>query len=339
MGCLSGIISLRGCSISETPGSVYSLNSLPGISLKAFQDVANSEQKTYLGVWDAINERAEARVKNSILSYMATKYNIKRVQRTVDTNVVGNTSVTANNLFKGIVINNSFDWTNNYVFTAFQNMSIDKIRFWYDGTTAFTDVDVQFFDYVTKEILYTKNIIKTELVEGWNEFSILKTFNAPILGIGYSLNIPTVSYNIDKTSAWWGSCITSCYGLWNCGYIKGFTSEDDSIDSQLTYGSNAYGLQAIVTIGCSYDAAICSNRLLFAEAMWYLLGSEFMTEIMYSERINFMTTVKRDQAVELKAHYDLQFEEALKNGLNGLKFECDECLQCNSLVQSFTQLP
>jgi len=267
MSCLNGIVSLRGCSVTETPGSVYSLNSLPGISLKAFQDVANSEQKNYLGVWDAINERAEARVKNAIISYMATKYNIKRVQRTVDTGGISTTEIAADDLFKGIVINNSFDWSNNYVWTPFQNMSIDKIRFWYDGTTNFTDVDVKFFNYVTKEVLYTKTILKTELVEGWNEFSILKTFNAPILGIGYSLDMPTVEYNIDKTSTWWSDCVSSCYGLFNCGYIKGFSSADSSINSQLTYGSNAFGLQAMITIGCSYDSVVCFNRLLFGEAM------------------------------------------------------------------------
>jgi hypothetical protein len=340
MSCFNGIVSLKGCSVTETPGSVYSLNSLPGISLKAFEDIANEEQKNYVGVWDNINERAEARIKNAILSYMATKYNIKRVQRTVDTYNVATTLQSESNIFQGIVINNSWDWVNNYVKSPFQNISIDKIRVFYDATSTATTIDIKFVNYVTKDVFLTKRIDVTTLVAGWNEVSILKTFDTPILAIGFNTNnYNTVTYDSNKVSDWYSDCICACYDWANCGYIKGFVSSDATKDGEFTYQQNIVGLQAVLTIGCSYDAALCTNRLLFAEAFWYLLGSEFMTESIYSPRINFMTTVKKDEAVELKAHYDLQFEEALKNALNGLRFDCDECLQCNSLVQTFTQLP
>lgn len=340
MSCLSGIISLKGCSVEEIAGSVYSLNSLPGISLNTFESVANNEQKNYLGVWENINERAEAAIKNAVISNLSTRFNIKRVQRTVDTYNIETSAKTAENKFVGIVVNNGFDWVNNWVKSPFQNISIDKIRFFKDVASTATTVDIQFINYLTKEVLFTKTLTFANLSNGWNEVSILKTFNCPILAIGFNQNnITTVKYDSNKVADWWSSCIYDVWSLANCGWIKGFTSDGPTKDGELSYQQDIIGLQALITIGCSYDAAVCNNRLLFAEAMWYLLGSELMTEVMYSERINFITSVKRDQAVELKAHYDLKYEEALKNALLGLKFDCDECLQCNSLVQSFTQLP
>jgi hypothetical protein len=64
-----------------------------------------------------------------------------------------------------------------------------------------------------------------------------------------------------------------------------------------------------------------------------------MTERMFSERINFYTSVKREEAKELLDLYNVRYEEALKNALGGIKLECDACLECNSQVQVFTQLP
>lgn len=329
MGCFTGLINLKGCSVAEVPGSVYSLNSLPGISLKAFEQVANSEQQNYIGVWDAINERSEARIKNAILSNLSMRYKILRVKRTLDTVQQPLTTVAAENKRKGIYFNCTF--SDDFQLSPFQVVSVDKIRFYYDNTSTATSVAIDFFDFITNEVFYTKTLQFTDLTAGWNEFSINKQFNSANLAIGFnSNNIVTRSYDSGDLQSLWGSFCYDCFNV-ECGQVQGF------VDNQ--YTSTMYGLQAVVTIGCSFDAAICSNRLLFAEAFWYLLGSEFMVECMYTDRINFMTTVKREEAKELKAHYDLQFEEALKNSLDGIKFDCDVCLECNGLVTVFNQIP
>lgn len=340
MSCFDGIVTLKGCSVTETPGSIYSMNSLPGISLNAFESVANTEQKNYIGVWNAINERAEARIKNAILSHLATRYIIKRVQRTVDTGNLPETPIAEENIFKGIVINNGYDWTHNYVKSPFQTIQIDRIRFYKDATLDAGSVAISFFNYLTKEVYFTKTLVVANLVDGWNEVSINKTFTCSILGIGYNSNrIAGVEYDSNKLYSWWTQSIYDVFGWNRCGWIRGFESSTTTKNGQLTWTEYIPNIQAVITIGCSYDAAMCTNRQTFAEAYWYLLGSEFMTEIMYSERLNFMTTVKREQAIELKAHYDIQYEEALKNALAGFLFKCDECLECNSQVQTFTQLP
>ena len=341
MSCFDGLIKLNGCSITEVPQAVYSLNSLPGISLKSFEQVANSEQQNYIGLWDAINERAEARLKNQIISYMSTRYDIKRVRRTVD--IFGSdTDAVSDDKFKGIIINSGYSLVENWKISPLQSTSIDKIRFYKSNTTTATIIDVVFFNYISKQILFTKTLTVANLVQGWNEIDILLKFDCAVLGIGFlDTNINGVTYSTNDANGYFSSCFDYCYGLdyGNCGQINGFISTTAAIGGNLANNTTVNSLQAVVTLGCEYDSAVCSNRLLFAEAYWYALGIELMTERMFSERINFYTSVKREEAKELLDLYNVRYEEALKNALGGLKFECDACLECNSQVQVFTQIP
>jgi hypothetical protein len=340
MSCFDGIVKLNGCSITEVPQAVYSLNSLPGISLKSFEQVANSEQQNYIGVWNAINERAEARMKNQIISYMSTRYDIKRVRRTVDVFGDDELPTTSNNLFKGIVINSAYTLVDNWKISPLQTTTVDKIRFYKSSTTTATTIDVKFFNYLSKEILFTKTLTVANMVNGWNEFSILKQFDCAILAIGFlDTNINGVTYSTTDSDTFFASCFSAYYDCGTCGQINGFVSSNSSANGTLTYNTIADSLQVLLTLGCSYDSAVCSNRMLFAEAYWYALGIEFMTERLYSERTNFYTTVKREEANELLALYTTRYEEAIKNALGGIKLECDACLECNSQVQVFTQIP
>ena len=340
MSCFDGIVKLNGCSITEVPEAIYSLNSLPGISLKSFEQVANSEQQNYLGVWNVTGERAEARMKNQIISYLSTRYDIKRVRRTVDVFGDDQAAAVSNDLFKGIVINSAYTLVDNWKISPLQTTTVDKIRFYKSSTITATTIDVKFFNYLSKEILFTKTLTVADMVTGWNEFSILKQFDCAILAIGFlDTDINGVTYSTNDADEFFANCFTACYDCGECGQINGFVSSNTTQNGTLSYNTTANSLQVLLTLGCSYDAVVCSNRMLFAEAYWYALGIEFMTERLYSERTNFYTTVKREEANELLALYTTRYEEAIKNALGGIKLDCDACLECNSQVQVFTQLP
>lgn len=336
MSCFDGIVKLNGCSITEVPQAVYSLNSLPGISLKSFEQVANSEQVNYIGVWNAINERAEARIKNQIISAMSTRYDIKRVRRTVSVTGTPETNAISDDVYKGILFMQAWSLNENWVISPFQTLQVDRISFYKSATNTATTVDIEFINYLTKEVLFTKTLTMGNLSLGWNEITILKEFNCALLGIAFTdTDINGVSYLTTDVNANFQSCFYDCYGLDECGYIYGFAESNGNYVQNNTINS----LRATVTLGCSYNAAVCNNRLLFAEAYWYLLGIEFLEERLYSERVNFYTSIKREEAKELINLYNVRYEEALKNALGGLKFECDACLECNSLVQVFSQIP
>lgn len=336
--CFKGIVSLRGCNIPEIQGAVYSLNSLPGISLKAFGQVANNEQGDWRGVWDDINERAGARLHNEILSRLSTRYKILRVKRTLDTKGYDTTAAAAANTEKGILVRCDWFDTDNWQLSPFQTVNVQSVRFYYDNTSVATSVTINFNEvsmngdtFTTVDTLHSITVQFADLTAGWNEIVINQQFNVANLAIVFnSNNINTVTYDSDEINNIWGNCCYTCFNT-ECGQIKGANGGNSVTDIT--------GLQAVITIGCSYDAAICSNKLLFSQAYWYTLGAEFMSERIYSDRVNFLTTVKRDDAEKLRDAYSADADKYLQNALDGLTFECDICLECNSMVSTFTQTP
>ena len=54
-----------------------------------------------------------------------------------------------------------------------------------------------------------------------------------------------------------------------------------------------------------------------------------MMERMTSERINHWT-INRDEAIELKAHYDNEYEKAIKQAVDGVNLNTsDICIECD----------
>lgn len=61
MDCLTGYIGLRLCATDEVPESGLFINSLPGISVEAMDNIADSEQITYIGLWADAQTEAYSR--------------------------------------------------------------------------------------------------------------------------------------------------------------------------------------------------------------------------------------------------------------------------------------
>jgi hypothetical protein len=335
MNCFDGIVYLKGCG-EPNPGSVYSLNTLPGISLKSFEQVANSEQINYIGVWNAINERAGARLNADIIAKLSERYKLMQVRRTVDTYTQPLEIVVAESKFKGLYVNSSYLFDSNYQLSPFQTINVDRLRFYVSNNTTATSATIQIFDWHTREVLWSYVFTFAGKPLGWNQINVNKAFNSVALGIGFdSTDIESAEYSSNKINNYWSDCCYTCFNC-ECGEIKGFSG--NSIND-ISKENNITGIQAVLTLGCSYDAAVCNNRLLFALPYWYALGVEFMVERLYSERINFMTVIKREEAQELKEHYTVEYEKALTNIVKSLTFDCDVCIKCDSIVQSFSQLP
>jgi hypothetical protein len=58
--CLAGYIGVRGCP-GDVPESGLYINSLPGISLSSIEGIADSEQITFVGVWNDVETEAYVR--------------------------------------------------------------------------------------------------------------------------------------------------------------------------------------------------------------------------------------------------------------------------------------
>jgi hypothetical protein len=79
LDCFIGYIGLSYCGgVYEQPDSGIYLNSLPGISIERLDKIAESEQITYLGVWDDIQKSAVAQFRIEVITEMNKCFKLDR---------------------------------------------------------------------------------------------------------------------------------------------------------------------------------------------------------------------------------------------------------------------
>lgn len=79
MQCFLDYIGLSYCpGIYEQPGSGVYLNSLPGISIQSIDAIADSEQITYLGVWEDVQKSAVAQFRIDVIAELNKCFKLNR---------------------------------------------------------------------------------------------------------------------------------------------------------------------------------------------------------------------------------------------------------------------
>lgn len=83
-----------------------------------------------------------------------------------------------------------------------------------------------------------------------------------------------------------------------------------------------------INTDCDYEEIICKEENISALTVaWkYRLGVQLMIERLYSSRINWVTIAK-EEAKELQAFYQVEYEKALKQGVKFIDLS-DCCLKC-----------
>lgn len=89
---------------------------------------------------------------------------------------------------------------------------------------------------------------------------------------------------------------------------------------------------------CDYEEMACANKPRLMNAWRYLLGNQLMLERLFSSRINRFTTVDREQAIELRDLYQVEYERSLEQA-SKLLIISDCCLKCSGNPQYVTWLP
>lgn len=153
-------------------------------------------------------------------------------------------------------------------------------------------------------------------------------YDTPASGI-YLNSLPGISIeNIDKIA---DSEQITYLGVWND--VQAFALAQFRLDI-ITEMKKCYALNK----DCDYDAMICENIDELTPAWKYLLGVSLMIFRLTSDRINRWTTIGRDEAKELKDFYQLEYEKALKQGVQLMDTDSC-CLQCESNPTIVTWLP
>ena len=319
MECLRDRIGLEGCG-ANTPASSLSVNSLPGITVKSIESLANEERATAVSVWDTIQTRAIYRFTTELRAKLAAKYKLNSALQSLDLGQVVDTGTTTGAVsgeYRGPVFDLGRGIEDDKKRSSFTAHAIKEIKFY--ATANQNGATFKVFDCSTGTALWTKT---QNLVTGWNTIAVNQTFTAQKVWVAFlAASLSTVTLTIDGD-------INTCQGC--KAYVTGGTG---SIATAITESTNAHGLSVVYTLTCKLDALACSNPELFDLPLWYLMGAELMLERLRSDRIN-KWTVNREQAKELKDFYDAEFERVLNMTVNGLTLDTsDICLECNNMIQ------
>jgi hypothetical protein len=301
MDCLIDYIGLAGCG-STTPASGLFINSLPGISLKSIAQLADEEQKTYIGVWNDVQLRAIKRLELNMVSALSKEYKIKKAKYSILTQP--ETISTTSQAYSVPTIKLSSTCDSPLGYHHIESITVRKVQ-----PTA--GVNVTVLDANDNTIIYNvtfnSNNQTVQTVNINQDFYQTDIYIKVItsLGLYYSDSTYPIYFN--------GGSIR--FGTHNAGV---FTEGNVSFGFNLNYG-----------LRCSLSNLACQSKDLFTLTLWYLLGSELMMERLISDRIN-KWTIDKKQAEELKAYYDAESEKALNQAINSICFnDTDCCIFCD----------
>jgi len=322
--CLIDYIGLQGCSVVDPPSGLF-VNSLPGISLKSIDNTADAEQVNYQGVWDDVQVRATRRLFTKIKAEFSKRYRIKNVTQSVDLlEGIDTASLTALAAkYRGFIIDlDNFENTDGYVASNFQEINIQHLMLY---LPAAVNTTIKIFNLNTG---VEEDSFSVTGAIGWNTVQVNTKYTARKLFVAYNATLVN-GVELDLLNE--GSCFCNdCQAI-----IKGGESNITTtvFNSGVTRCQNTFGLSGVFSIQCSYNAFICANKETFANALWYLLGSELLFELSHSPRINFYTTINAAKAKELRSEFEIIFQEELMNAIDGIDLNlCDCCLECHNQV-------
>lgn len=335
MECYRDYFSLKGCGATEPESGLY-VNSLPAISSLLASKIADSEQVTYLGLWNDVQDRALKKFASSVIQAFKSQksYKIKTVAQMVDLGRLFDDSVplAASAQYRGFTVEISFPSHYYSLESALQVIYVQDVSLY---SSAIKTVTFKVFDLDTGEEL---DSFEADVVAGWNTIRVADSYDAYRIFVGYdATDFESVALSISNTAQdschECGACV---FGDGECdAVIHGAATVDLADPTQYTKGSDTFGLSANFSIQCRYDWVVCANKELFSIALQNLLGAELLTNLIYSNRINWFTQpLAKEDASKLRDELLMEFDKELGIAVNGIdisRFDC--CIECEATIQ------
>lgn len=326
MNCLKGYIGVKGCG-QATPAGGY-INMLPGISLRSIHGIANSEQETFVRVWEDVQDRAWMRFESDFKSKLRAKFNLRTILGNYDLRSIDSGSVSeAKAQYAGIVIDSGINENGLFAFDVF---SIS-----YDSTFA-GEITFKVFDRQGVEL---DSIVKT-VAAGLNSFSIEKRYTASLIFIAVDCSLHTSKYTTvtEDKDVFYNYLYNAFNGCCQPLVSGATTSLGNRIQHAFT--GSTFGLSAMVTPTCDFTTLICRNKDQYRYAWMNLLGAEIMIETLHSERKNAFTMIGADAAEQLRDVFTAQYENALEEAVKGIRINNnDDCIECAKRITYVETLP
>jgi hypothetical protein len=345
MRCLRDYVGLKVCGgASALPPSGLYINALNGIGLDQLSSLADADQRSVEGVWSDIQDRALLRFSDDLRAAFAAKYNISNIQQSISLiKKVDSSTAEAGEAskWKGFVVDQRISSpTDDYKYSSLSSIHIQRVSFKADASNDGDTTQVKVFDLLTGDVLFSQSVT---LATGWNDVEVNTTFTANHFDIPQVIFVAINADGLacfDKTI---DSIVSNHYGslLDINGAISTYASASDPVlESDLTTGSNSYGLTGEVSLKCSFDAIACSNKELFKRALWLCLGIEVMQEQLSSTRLSAYTSIGQKQAQENAEMWEGQYKESLMQAVSGISIDqSDACIECGSTYKIVEAMP
>lgn len=326
MSCLDDLVILRGFCSDATSISGLAVNDLPGIHIKQVASLANEEQKNFSGVWDNVYKRATSIMEGDVLvhfqSFMKTNILIDDETFGYYRNDYETEGSSAN--YKGVAIK--------LFGSKYLKVFINKVFLRLENNSASSST-ITIFDYNDGRTLDTVSFTPQD---GLNEIPINKSYDMH----GQKSRI-FVAYDGAIADAMKSSSVSQ-YDYSRFAVIRGAKVSKASAVTKdnMDFDGETHGMVLDLTVNCSIENVLCSNKYLFRIPLWYKLGAELMNERLNSDRINAYTMLNKEQAKERRDMYDEKYEKQLNSILSNMEPTGDNlCFSCNKKRQYLYSKP
>ncbi len=99
------------------------------------------------------------------------------------------------------------------------------------------------------------------------------------------------------------------------------------------------GLWVNYSLRCDIADYVCGLSIGLMRAAWYAAGINVMNEIIFSQRLNNLTTVGKDDAIALKDLYTAEYNTIMGRTVETAKLPNNPCFFCNQSVKSYNAIP
>jgi len=327
MDCLKDYIGLRGCTVT-TPESGLWLNTNAGVSTAIADNIANSEQINYSGLWADVQANAIAKFRTAVSAAFTKKYKLKSIRSmySLGKKITIGAGDSPAAEWRGWSVSNIYD-------TMLGGIWVENLLLYLQSPSS-DDIDIKIFDLENNEELFSYTLLASDTVQGWNKIDVKGYYQTNSIFCAYDgTNTTGVLQNIAVPFGTPTDMGCACNTIVGIAYVNGGASVDlnDPYDNEKT--GTSYGLSGQFTISCRYDNLICNNKPLFASSWMACLSSVFMWFRYTSTRLNDITLIGKDEAKELIDHYEVLFEKELATAVDSITLDAtDGCVECNTLV-------
>lgn len=333
MNCLKDYVGLKSC--SATPLSGKYINILPGMSTELVDNIANSEQVTYKGVWSDIQDAAYDVFKNDIAIYLRQNKASKFDEVLFQTERIGN--ISRNPIF----IESSLNYNGVYIRVPSSKYTELYIKnLWVYSKTAITTT-FKIFDVNDGSTILTQEV---DLSIGMNsipiELTITPSFDTLVIFAGVdATELESIETVRDLYSWEFDDCACANQYQQQLSIFEYWPAQlglsDEAIFENIQQNGSGFGIGLDADLMCSIDQFICQNKKYLLTAWMYLLASQTLIQKMASYRMNIFTTSNLEATGWLKSDYEKKYNKMLDQVLESLP-KNDICISCEGTLNVYT---